>query len=221
MSDISETSVEKLSIEKYLKEIISSIEKSNASYLAILKNLKSDVLLSEEFFKIQYGSTVSEDAGLFLEIYKNKFLSYRHALIILRSLVEQIIEFKYLINNPSYREKFTGDIEEYKFSDNLVNDLRQFGSKRFKNRKISIAKMAKDIGEKKDSDEKLLLYSIYIILSEQVHNLTFHDILNTIGMLEEGEQTEKTEKSVEDNGIFIVFMLDAFMETYISETSDT
>ncbi len=41
MSDISETSVEKLSIEKYLKEIISSIEKSNASYLAILKNLLS------------------------------------------------------------------------------------------------------------------------------------------------------------------------------------
>ena len=131
--------------------------------------------------------------------------------------MELIIEFKYLIHNPSYREKFIGDTE-FKQSDKFsVNDFKQLGSKKFKNRKISITKMAVDIGEKKDSDEKLSLYSIYIILSEQVHNLAFHDMMNAIEMLEEGEQTEKF---IEDNEIFIVFILDSFMETYMSETSD-
>ena len=219
MSELYENSVEKLpiDIEKYLKEIINSIQENNSSYLDTLRDFKSDILSSEEFFKIQYGSIVSEDVELFLKIYKSKYISYRHALIILRSLVELIIEFKYLIHNPSYREKFIGDTE-FKQSDKFsVNDFKQLGSKRFKNGKISISKMAVDIGEKKDSDKKLSLYSIYIILSEQVHNLAFHDMMNTIGMLEEGEQTEKF---VEDNEIFIVSILYSFMETYMSEASD-
>ena len=154
---------------------------------------------------------------IFLKIYKSKYISYRHALIILRSLVEQIIEFKYLIHNPSYREEFIGDIEYKHFEEFSVNDFRQLGSKRFNKMKISIAKMAGDIGEKKDSDEELSLYSIYTILSEQVHNLVFHGMLNTTEMLEEGEQTEKF---VEDNEIFIVFILDSFIKTYMSETID-
>lgn len=214
MPDFSENSVEKRStyIERYLKEIINSIQKDNSSYLDTLSNFKSGSLSSEEFFKIQYGSIISEDVELFLKIYKSKCISYRHALIILRSLVEQIIEFKYLIHNPSYREKFIGDIE-YKTSEEFsVNDFRQLGSRRFKNGKISIAKMAENIGEKKDLEEELSLYSIYSILSEDVHNLVFHNILNTVGMLEEGEQTEKF---VEENENFIVFILDSFMETYL------
>lgn len=225
MPDFSENSVEKpsIDIERYLNEIIYFIQKNNSLYLDTLSNL-TNVLSSEEFFKIQYGSIVSEDIELFLKIYKSKYISHRHALIILRSLVEQIIEFKYLIHNPSYREKFIGDIE-YKPSEEFsVNDFRQLGSRRFKNGKISIAKMAGNIGEKKDSEERLSLYSIYIILSEKVHNLafhdilnTFHDILNTIDMLEEGEQTEKFD---EEDEIYIVFILNSFMETYMLETSD-
>ena len=202
---------ENIDIERYLNKIIYSIQKNNSLYLDTLSNL-TNVLSSEEFFKIQYGSIVSEDVELFLKIYKSKYISYRHALIILRSLVEQIIEFKYLIHNQSYREKFIGDIE-YKPSEEFsVSGFRQLGSRRFKNGKISIAKMAGNISEKKDSEEKLSLYSIYIILSEKVHNLVFHNILNTIGMLEEGEQTEKF---VEENEIFIVFILNSFMETYL------
>lgn len=219
ISKLYENSVEALpiDIEKYLKEIINFIQENNSSYLDTLRDFKSDILSSEEFFKIQYGSIVSEDVELFLKIYKSKYISYRHALIILRSLVELIIEFKYLIQNPSYREKFIGDTE-FKQSDKFsVNDFKQLGSKRFKNGKISIAKMAVDIGEKNDSDEKLSLYSIYIILSEQVHNLALHYMMNTIEMLEEGEQTENF---VEDNEIFIIFILDSFMKTYMSETSD-
>lgn len=207
---------ENIDIERYLNKIIYSIQKNNSLYLDTLSNL-TNVLSSEEFFKIQYGSIVSEDVELFLKIYKSKYISYRHALIILRSLVEQIIEFKYLIHNPSYREEFIGDIEYKHFEEFSVNDFRQLGSKRFNKMKISIAKMAGDIGEKKDSDEELSLYSIYTILSEQVHNLVFHGMLNTTEMLEEGEQTEKF---VEDNEIFIVFILDSFIKTYMSETID-
>ena len=77
--------------------------------------------------------------------------------------------------------------------------------------------MAEDIGENKDSDEKLSLYSIYIILSEQVHNLALHEMINKIGMLEEDEQTEEF---VKDRDILIVYTLDPFMEAYMSKTSN-
>ena len=205
-------------IKRYLKKIIYSIKKNNSLYLTTLKKSeRSDVLSSEEFFKIIYGSIVSEDVELFLKIYKNEYISYRHSLIILRSLVELIIEFKYLIHNSSCREKFIGDIE-YELSDEFsVNDFRQLGSKRFKNGKISVLKMAEDIGENKDSDEKLSLYSIYIILSEQVHNLALHEMINKIGILEEDEQTEEF---VKDRDILIVYTLDPFMEAYMSKTSN-
>lgn len=71
--------------------------------------------------------------------------------------------------------------------------------------------MAKDIDEKSDTDEKLSLYSIYRILSEQSHNAVFHEILDIVGLVEGEEVTS----FLDENSIYVIYLLSSFMETYL------
>lgn len=83
-------------------------------------------MISAEFFKIHYALMLREDVHFFLSVDDNVVTTKRHAECILRNLVEQVIEFKYLIKNPKVREEFSGNTD-YKSSYNPVEDLCQLG----------------------------------------------------------------------------------------------
>lgn len=200
---------EDFSIKDFLLSIAEIIECKNVEYLKQHKQLENDTLISAEFFKVQYASMLREDVYFFLSVDDNVFTTKRHAECILRNLVEQVIEFKYLIKNPKVREEFSGN-DDYKSSDNPVEDLCQLGSGRFKKGRKTVSQMAKDIDESIDTDEKLSLYSIYRILSEQTHNAVFHEILDIVGLVEGEEETS----FFDENSIYVIYLLNSFMETY-------
>lgn len=203
-------SEEDFSIKDFLLNIAELIECKNTEYYKQLKQLENDTLISAEFFKIHYALMLREDVHFFLSVDDNVVTTKRHAECILRNLVEQVIEFKYLIKNPKAREEFAGNTD-YKSSDNPVEVLCQLGSGRFKKGRKTISQMAKDIDEKYDTDEKLSLYSIYRILSEQSHNAVFHEIFDIVGLVEGEEVTS----FLDENSIYVIDLLSSFMETYL------
>lgn len=210
MSKNAQESTDEFSIDEFLSSIRDTAISHNLEYLEQLKELKEDIMVSEQFFKITYASMLCEDINFFQMTKENSFITKRHAECVLRNLVEQVIEFKYLIRNPAEREVFGGN-SDCTSTGNFVEDLCQLGSGRFKEGRKSVSQMAKDINEKYDTDEKLSLYSIYRILSEQSHNASFHEILDNVGIVED----QKEKGFLEKNRLYLILLLDSFMETYL------
>lgn len=209
MLENAQDSKDEYSMDEFLLSVHDSVISHNSEYFLQLKELKEDIMVSEQFFKLTYASMLCEDINFFLMTKENSFITKRHAECVLRNLVEQVIEFKYLIKNPAMREEFAGK-DDYTSTGNPVEDLCQLNSGRFKSGRTSVSQMAKDLNEKNDTDEKLSLYSIYRILSEQMHNANFHEMLYDVGIVE----GEKETSFLEENELYLNVLLTSFMETY-------
>ena len=110
----------------------------------------------------------------------------RYGNLILRNMLEQLIEFLYVMNNPHHAEEYLGltiRLEEIERKNSVVKKEELFGNGRY-NKELdgrpTVSEMAKDIGEKSSGNGNLTLYKLYQILSEQCHNSYFSSLIDDV-----------------------------------------
>lgn len=112
--------------------------------------------------------------------------SQRYGNLIIRDMLEQLIEFLYILKNPHLAKQYLGltiNFEEINKKQSVVKKEELFGGKRY-NRGMdyrpSVADMAAAIGEKISGNGNLTLYKLYKILSERCHNAYFSSLLDDV-----------------------------------------
>lgn len=110
----------------------------------------------------------------------------RYGNLIIRNMLEQLIEFLYILKNPQLAEDYLGltiNLEELNRKQSVVKKEELFGEKRY-NRGLdgrpTVADMAAAIGEKNSGNGNLTLYKLYKILSECCHNAYFSSLLDDV-----------------------------------------
>ena len=147
--------------------------------------------------------------------------SHRYGNLIIRDILEQLIEFLYLLKNPHLSEEYLGltiNFEEVKRKQSIVKKEELFGEKRY-NKKLggrpSVSDMAKDIGEKSSTDGGLTLYKLYQILSEHCHNAYFSSLLDDVNKVHRSIPTGGlSENQLRDVYIMAVIVIEEFSHPY-------
>ena len=133
--------------------------------------------------------------------------------LLIRDVLEQVIEFIYLLKHTDLIEQFfganinTGDLDE----ENLIDEYLHFGGKRYNGGRKRVFQMASSINENASVDNTLSLYDIYRILSEQCHNSYF---LSTLDDIEEIETNKKAVALTEEQLTYLMIIISRFMEAY-------
>ena len=115
----------------------------------------------------------------------NTFLQ-RYGNLIIRDMLEQLIEFLYLLKNPHRAKEYLGltiNIEELNRKKSVVKKEELFGEKRYNQEPFGrpfVSDMAEAIGEKSSGNGNLTLYKLYKILSERCHNAYFSSFLDDV-----------------------------------------
>ena len=96
-------------------------------------------------------------------------------------------------------------------SSDPIKEIHKIGSKRFKDGRKSVSAMAKDIGEKEFSSNRMALYDMYQLLSEACHNSYFFAGLDDVETVETGKEfVALSEEQVQ----YLMIIIGCFMETY-------
>lgn len=196
-------------IYKALEEEISMTNRQ------LLKSLqgKEKILNTVEFIKISFSENLLEDIEFLNSLSGNPIFKIRHADMILRDILEQVIEFIFLMKHPDTISDYLGlniDDNSEKSSD-PIKEIHKIGCKRFKDGRKSVSAMAKDIGEKESSSNRITLYDIYQLLSEACHNSYFFAGLDDAETAETGKEfVALSEEQVQQ----LIIIIGYFMETY-------
>ena len=155
--------------------------------------------------KTNFIKHFTEDVFFLNDYSEDNSFSRRYGNLIIRDMLEQLIEFLYLLKNPHLSEEYLGlaiKFDELNRKTSLVNKEKLFGNERYNSKSTgrpSVSDMAKDIGEKSSADGSLTLYKLYQILSERCHNAYFSSLLDDVNKvhasisacgLDEGQITE-------------------------------
>ena len=195
-----------------LENLKQEISNMNKTLLSKIKKQK-DFLYSTEFIKITYSENLIEDIDFLNEMSGNSNFKVRYANMIIRDVLEQVIEFIYLLKHTDLIEQFfganinTGDLDE----ENLIDEYLQFGGKRYNGGRKRVFQMASSINENASVDNTLSLYDNYRILSEQCHNSYF---LSTLDDIEEIETNKKAFALTEEQLTYLMIIISRFMEAY-------
>ena len=133
-------------------------------------------------FRMNYIKKFTDDIFFLNDLSGNSNFHVRYANLILRNMVEQLIEFLYISKHTELVDEYLGskistdNSNKKKF---IVTALRRFGDYRFSNRREEVSKMAADIKEKYTKKKNpLTLYNMYSILSDRCHNSYFSSLLD-------------------------------------------
>lgn len=192
-----------------LKKEISDINKILFDKLQNSPNF----LYSTEFLKISFSENFLNDIEFLNEMSGTPNFKVRYANMIIRDVLEQVIEFIYLLEYPELIEQFMGgNIETDDFDeDKFIEEYLQFGGKRYAGGRKRISEMASSINEKVSVNDTLSLYDIYRILSEQCHNSYF---LSNLDDIDEVETGKKTVALTCEQLTYLMTIIGRFMEAY-------
>lgn len=181
----------------------------------LLDNLqgKKEILNTVEFIKINFSDNLMEDAELLNTLSGNSLFKVRHAHMIMRDMLEQVIEFIYLMKHPETIADYLGaNVDTNSISDSdPIRGFHKLGNERYIDGRKSVSEMAKDIGEKKSSPACPALYEMYQLLSEECHNSYFFASLNDA---EEAETGKEVLALTEDQAQNLMIIIGRFMEIY-------
>lgn len=156
----------------------------------------------------------TEDVYFLHDHSEHEGFSRRHGNLIIRDMLEQLIEFLYLQKNPNLTNEYLGlkiDLEALERKTSIVKKEEMFGDKRFLNDRPSVSEMAKGIEEKNTADGRLTLYKLYKILSERCHNSYFSSFLDDINKSGLGVSTYGlSDSQVNDLHIMILYVLEEY-----------
>lgn len=141
----------------------------------------------------------------------------RYGNLIIRNMLEQLIEFLYLMNNPHLAKEFLGltiNLEEINRRQSVVKKEELFGEKRYNQSvdgRLPVADMAAAIGEKSSGNGNLTLYKVYKILSEQCHNSYFSSLIDDVNKVHLSVSASGlSENQIKDVHIMALIVLDEF-----------
>ena len=160
-------------IEALAKMINSAVCQHNMSIGTDRENI---CLLRMNFIK-----KFSDDVLFLDDLSGNKDFYHRYAYLIMRNMLEQLIEFLYVQKNRCLIDEYLGlkiDLEALREKRTPVEGERRLGKARYENRRPSIVDMAKGIDEYEASGMRATLYDVYSILSERAHNSYFGSLLD-------------------------------------------
>lgn len=199
-------------IDSFLEDLGNELSHTNQQLLDSTRR-KDDFLCSVEFFKIVFSENLFADVKFLYKSSGQSLFKARHADIILRDMLEQVIEFIYHMKHTELITDYMGfNIDTTKLNTcNPIEGIRKLGSKRFSGGRKSVSEMAQDIDEKRSSQNDISLYEIYQILSEKCHNSYFFTNLDDV---EEVETGQKPLTLTEEQALYIVIIVGRFMETY-------
>lgn len=112
--------------------------------------------------------------------------SHRYGNLIIRDMLEQLIEFLYLMKKPHRAEEYLGftiNLEKVYGKQSLIRKAELLGEKRYNkgsDGRPSVSEMAQAIGEKSSSNRNLTLYKLYQLLSDMCHNSYFSSLLDDV-----------------------------------------
>lgn len=172
-----------------------------------------NILFSPVYIKFSFSKHLLEDINFLITLSGEEIFKPRHACMILRDMVEQVIEFLYLMKHPDLIGEFMGDkIDNSKISDSTpVRSTHRLGNERYSGGRKSVSEMARDIGEKKTSEKQPALYDVYQLLSEECHNSYFFSNLDN---LEETENGEEKLALTEEQTQYLMIIIGRFMDVY-------
>ena len=172
-----------------------------------------NILFSPEYIKFSFSKHLLEDINFLTTLSGEEIFKPRHAYMILRDMVEQVIEFIYLMKHPDLIAEFMGDkIDNSKITANTpVKSTHRLGNERYSGGRKSVSEMARDIGEKNLSERQPALYDIYQLLSEECNNSYFFSNLDNLSETENGE--EKLALT-EEQAQYLMIIIERFMDVY-------
>ena len=165
-------------IEALVRAVESSVQEFNAS----LGTDKINICL----IKVNFIKSFTEDVLFLSEHTEDDKFYQKYGDLIIRDMLEQLIELLYLLKNPNHIEEYLGltiNPEELKGEKSVVKIGEMLGKKRYNNglkERPSVHRMAKDIGEAEVTDGNLTLYGLYKIFSERCHNTYFLSYLEDV-----------------------------------------
>ena len=152
----------------------------NLSIQQYMASLGSDTE-NINLFKMNFIKKFSDDVMFLDDLSGNKDFYHRYGYLIMRNMLEQLIEFLYVKKNSHLVDEYLGlkiDLNVLQDKHSPVDGERTFGKKRYLENRPHISEMVKDIGEFKTTKDSLSLYDVYCILSEKCHNSYFDSLLN-------------------------------------------
>lgn len=164
--------------------------------------------------KMNFIKQFAEDVCFLSDHSEHEGFSRRYGNLIIRDMLEQLIEFLYLQKNPHLADEYLGlkiNFEALERKTSIVKKEELFGEKRYLNGRPSVSEMAKEIDEKKPGDTKLTLYKLYQILSERCHNSyfsSFLDDINKSGL--DVSSHELSDSQIQDIHIMILYVLEEY-----------
>ena len=180
------------------------MSKIDAAILEMLREISTSSVQKLDFYaekeerniqlvKANFITHFTEDVFFLNEHSEDRTFSKRNGNLIIRNMLEQLIEFLYLLNNPHRAEEYLGftvDLKKINNNQSLIEKTKLFGKKRYnkepiksrwngKEQKVrpSVSEMAEDIGEKHCPEGTLNLYKLYQLLSDECHNSYFSALL--------------------------------------------
>lgn len=203
------------------KELEDNIEERNQLLLSKMTLGGKKKLFSKEFLSILHSECLLSDLD-YIESIASQNVSSRYINLVVRNICEQVIEYKYLIQNPDkignyfgedapISDSDTSESEENSSTGELIDRFKKcVGKKRYGNSiRPRVYDMAKTVDETDSTEEKMSLYDIYCISSELVHSSYFHAGLELIGEIE-NEEDDNNELLK----IFLIYLITAFLDTY-------
>lgn len=166
-----------------MEALTESLNKSIQQYMTSLGSGAENINL----FKMNFIKKFSDDIIFLNDLSGNPNFYHRYGYLILRNMLEQLIEFLYVKKNPHLVDEYLGfkiDLNALQTKHSPVEGEHAFGKKRYLENRPRISEMAKDIGESNAADGALSLYDVYSILSEKCHNSYFDSLLkdfNSVG----------------------------------------
>ena len=155
--------------------------------------------------KVNFIKQFTTDVFFLNDHSEDNTFSNRYGNLIIRDMLEQLIEFLYLLKNPHRAEEYLGltiDLENLSRKKSLVQRIKLFGDRRYnkepvkhrrhtgkQNVRPSVSEMAEDIGEKYSTTGGITLYDLYQILSDRCHNAYFSSLLDDVNKVNRSIQT--------------------------------
>lgn len=200
----------------FYKNLKNEIAQKNKEFLSVLQE-SDNILHTKEYLKIAFSEDLLNDVDFLTTLSGNDKFKTRYADLIIRNLIEQVIEFIYLLKNPekipdfigsNYNdENFSINYNGGKLSDNYIESFRRFGSLRYSKGRPSISKMADNINEKRSHSDTISLYELYVLFSEDCHNSYYFSTLTALGGKEPCALTEYQTG-------FLITIVDRFLKAY-------
>ncbi len=171
-----------------IEALTETLNKSIQQYMTSLGSDTENINL----FKMNFIKKFSDDVIFLNDLSGNSNFYHRYGYLILRNMLEQLIEFLYVKKNPHLVDEYLGlkiDLNALQAKHSPVEGEHAFGKKRYLENRPRISEMAKDIGESKAADGTLSLYDVYSILSEKCHNSYFDSLLKDFNSAGHGIST--------------------------------